>query len=299
MAEQNPSVDPRNTEYSIDYTDMIGRGAFGYVYKARNRFGITVAAKIIDCLKYADDEVQKCLQIRDVHPNIIDIYDYGVWDNGGKMVIFMEYCRLGNLNEYFSSKVLETKEKVMLMVQMADGLAHLHSRDIIHRDIKPANVLIQKEDDGYPTAKLSDFGLSKILEADMLSTMNSDVGTEAYKAPEFWKKDEHGNVQYKRNVDIFAAGLTYLAMVQSEGKQQLSPDVTHSLEANEFELPIGYIMYERMKNNQPVPNIIIHKGDDIVLNIKAVIRRMVHVVPEDRVTADDVLKELMKIMQCQ
>ena len=62
------------------------------------------------------------------------------------------------------------------MVQMADGLAHLHSRDIIHRDIKPANVLIQKEDDGYPTAKLSDFGLSKILEADMLSTMNSDVG---------------------------------------------------------------------------------------------------------------------------
>lgn len=49
MAEQNSSVDPRNTEYSIDYTDMIGRGAFGYVYKARNRFGIKVAAKIIDC----------------------------------------------------------------------------------------------------------------------------------------------------------------------------------------------------------------------------------------------------------
>ena len=297
MAEQNPGVDPRITKYSIDYNDMIGRGAFGYVYKAKNRFGTMVAAKVIVCPKYADEEVQKCLQIRDDHPNIIDIYDHDVCENGGKMVIFMEYCRLGNLNEYFSSKVLETKEKVMLMVQMADGLAHLHSRDIIHRDIKPTNVLIQKEDDGYPTAKLGDFGLSKILEADMLSTMSSDVGTEAYKAPEFWNKDEHRNVQYKRSSDIFAAGLTYLAMVQSEGKPKLSPDVTHSLETNEFELPIGYIMYERMKNNQPVPDIIIYKGNDIILNIKALIRRMVHVVPQDRVTAADVLKELSSVIQ--
>ncbi len=112
------------------------------------------------------------------------------------------------------------------MIQIARGVDYLHCNDIIYRDIKPSNILVTTGNTtGQILIKLTDFGLSKFLDPeDETSAMSSDVGTFVFKAPEYWKTDINGKLKYKRSVDIFATGLTFLAMLNAKGGEwNLSP----------------------------------------------------------------------------
>ena len=97
------------------------------------------------------------------------------------MWIMMEYCDLGDLNEYLKRNNWlrnDIHEKVILMQQIINGIAFLHNNDIAHRDIKPGNVLLKSKPQGHPLVKLGDFGLSKIRDPDSVtSAMSSNVGT--------------------------------------------------------------------------------------------------------------------------
>ena len=191
----------------INYNEMIGSGTFGLVYTATDRDRKVVAVKVVQFPEYYEMDIinaEKCLKFKNEHPNILDTYC--VLHN---KYIFMEYCQLGNLRKFFNKRELHTKLKVQMMAQMADGIAHLHGNNIIHRDVKPENILIQNRGDGFPIVKISDFGLSKFMEDDQASATGSDVGTCAYKAPEFWQRTQ-GKLQYGRRVDVFALGLTFL-----------------------------------------------------------------------------------------
>ena len=110
------------------------------------------------------------------------------------------------------------------MYGIAKGISYLHSNNIIHRDVKPANILIAS---AIPlTPKLADFDISKALDFDAeTSVMSSNVGTLAFKAPEFFMRSG-GKLEYHRNVDVYAAGLTFLAMIQaSEKSRKLVPHI--------------------------------------------------------------------------
>ena len=101
----------------------------------------------------------------------------------------MEFCDLGDLNQFFKSyySQLTIEMKVKLMKQIMNGIAFLHDRNIVHRDIKPGNILLASTPEHNVVVKLGDFGLSKILDPDSLtSAMSSNVGTLSFKAPEFW-----------------------------------------------------------------------------------------------------------------
>ena len=74
------------------------------------------------------------------------------------------------------------------------------------------------------TAKIADFGLCKILEPDQ-STMSSNVGTLTFKAPELWNPKSHKRVRYNRTVDVYAAGLTFAAILQAVKGRSLKPKV--------------------------------------------------------------------------
>ena len=110
-----------------------------------------------------------------------------------------------------------------LMRQIAKGIAFLHQNNIVHRDIKPGNILL-KSCNGYAVVKLGDFGLSKFLDPDdMTSAMSSNVGTLTFKAPEFWDRQPDERVRYHRNIDVYAAGLTFTAMLQAKPDHSLVP----------------------------------------------------------------------------
>ena len=285
--------------YVIDYPNLIGTGSFGFVYLATNRAGVTVAAKLVSFERHSRKEIkeaEKCLRLPNEHPNIIDIYD--VLEDANNKYIFMEYCELGNLRNFFRRRDLSTKEKVELMAQTADGIRHLHANNIIHRDLKPENILVQKKTDGSPVIKLSDFGVSKFIDEGMMSTMSSDVGSSGFKAPEFWKRDKEGKIHYKRSVDIFAAGMTFLAMLQTDSEKKLTPgiEVTDSLDRTEEDQAIGYTMYVRVKNNQSVPNIISDDGDETTKAVKKLIKHMINYIPDDRVNAAQVCATLHELL---
>lgn len=81
------------------------------------------------------------------------------------------------------------------MVEMTEGLVHLHAKNISHRDLKPANVFLSS--DG--TAKLGDLNVSKLTKGDDL--MQTKIGTPYYMAPEIW-----GGKKYDAACDVWSLG---------------------------------------------------------------------------------------------
>ena len=270
--------------YTVDYNQEVGSN----VYKATNSAGVTIAAKVLrsNVANSGDDieNAEKSSKLPNEHPNIIDIYD-AIEGNGNKYV-FMELFAF-NLRTYFNKRDLTSRQKVQLMAQIADGLTFLHEHDIVHRKVKPENLLIYVKQNGSPVVKISDFGSSKFFREDESSTMGTNVGFTPYKAPEFWQKGEDGRLHYTRKVDVFAAGLTFLAMLQTTPKGDLSPtvEIPDNVDDDERGQPIGYIMYERMKYGRDVPQIISEEGDPMTKKVKALIRKMIHPVPKERVSA--------------
>ena len=161
---------------------------FGTVYKGTNRLGKTIAVKKI-CKKDKSKASAEAIKFhyfkkKIVHEQIIEIYDVKSQDDS--MWIMMEYCDLRDLNQYFKRNTRprnDTHQKVILMQQIINGIAFLHQNDIVHRDIKPGNILLQSNAPGHPLVKLGDFGLSKILDPDSVtSAMRSNVGTFEFQS---------------------------------------------------------------------------------------------------------------------
>ena len=119
--------------------------------------------------------------------------------------------------------------------------------------------------------------------------MTSNVGTLAFKAPEFFRRTTPGQIEYHRNVDIYAAGLTFLAILQAEkGKKLLNPQIETPMDDSELHAPsIGQLISERIKYKVPVLNIVIDKEEQG--RLKWLISRMTCPEPEERWSAARVL----------
>ena len=116
--------------------------------------------------------------------------------------------------------------------------------------------------------------------------MTSNVGTLAFKAPEFFQRTSPGKIEYHRNVDIYAAGLTFLAMLQGEkGKRLLIPHIETPMDDSEYHTDsIGRLIAERIKYKVPELNIVQIKG-----SVTRLISKMTCIKPEERLSAVDVL----------
>ena len=282
--------------YTVDLLDELGRGGFGTVYKGFNRQSAeTVAMKKVSKMekKKATTEAGRCYYLKEkiVHRNIVTVFDVKSWKDA--MWIIMEYCDQGDLNDYFINNNAATKDverKAKVMKQIADGIAFLHDEDIVHRDLKPGNILIRTNERDV-VVKLSDFGLSKMLDPeDLTSAMSSDVGTMMFKAPEFWdKKLPDGTVRYHRNIDVYSAGLTFTAMLQARPGHSLVPKAECKLQSCETNMAIGFAAFTR-KGTASEITVVEDKptDDDITKQIKDLIRAMTQIVPEERFAARDV-----------
>ena len=132
---------------------------------------------------------------------------------------------------------------------------------------------------------MADFDVSKCLDPEVeTSLMTSNVGTLAFKAPEFFQRTSPGKIEYYRNVDIYAAGLTFLAILQAEKGQRLVPHIETPMNDSELLVPsIGQLIAERIKYNVPILSIVKIKG--ITKNLKQLISQMTCVDPRNRLSA--------------
>lgn len=175
-----PSVD------GYEILGVLGRGAMGVVYKARQvKLNRLVALKMLLAGAHAgpsqlarfstEGEAVARLQ----HPNIVQIYEVGEHD--GLPYFSLEYADGGSLSQKIAGNPQPPREAAQIVEQLALAMSVAHDRNIIHRDLKPANVLLTM--DGLP--KITDFGLAKRLEDDSSQTKSGTLmGTPSYMPPE-------------------------------------------------------------------------------------------------------------------
>ena len=310
-------------QYTITMHDLaspIGSGAVGVVHLAKDSTGNFVAAKrilITHKMSKLTEEMNKLLQLD--HSNVTKFFD--VHEEKSSFWIFMEYCALKDLGQFFNGKELTQQHKLNIMVQITQGIEYLHINNIIHRDVKPGNILISNK---HPIVlKITDFDFSKFFEEPYdTSLMSTNDGTPAFKAPEFYFRNAEGKLQYHRNVDIYSLGLTFLSIIQSKEKLKPSRIETPNTESELFE-PIGRLIAERLRTNKRPLQVIFEEIYDDFLSetfskmevnqteadfshrvphcvkeikeIRKLIQRMTHHIPEERPSSSGVVKYLRKI----
>ncbi|HLZ80207.1 MAG TPA: FHA domain-containing serine/threonine-protein kinase [Ktedonobacteraceae bacterium] len=183
--------------------ERIGAGGMATVFKAyQPNLDRYVAIKVLPAYHARDPVfvkrfVQEARAVAKlVHPNILQIHDFGEQDN--ITYIVMEYVEGGTLKDRLKHP-MAVPDAVDYMIQAAEGLNCAHNNGIVHRDVKPANMLLRK--DGY--LLLSDFGIAKILEGTTnLTRVGTGIGTPQYMSP------EQGTGQaVDRRSDIYSLGI--------------------------------------------------------------------------------------------
>ena len=175
--------------------------------------------EVIDLEKYARGELE-IIEQKLRHENIVFFYGHFVFSE--TVYIEMEFCELGDLNDYLVKNETTITQRISFMFDMTKGVNYLHSRNIVHRDLKPENILLTKRR-GEMRCIISDFGISKI-KMSMYDKCSSDVGSPAYKAPEIVDHKEYGS-----EVDVYALGMLFFAvyrnavLTNSFGQKNLIP----------------------------------------------------------------------------
>ena len=169
-----------------DVVRVLGRGAMGVVYQAHDPLlDRDVALKVMLPATAADPD-QKARFEREaraaakiVHRNVLTVFDLG-YHQDGSPYIAMEMLKGKDLLQTMREDApLPLDQKLNVIVQLLDGLAHAHEVGVIHRDIKPANVFLAA--DG--TVKIMDFGVARFTMSAATNT-GMVMGTPDYMSPE-------------------------------------------------------------------------------------------------------------------
>lgn len=196
---------------------MIERGGMGVIMRAEHiRMKRDVAVKLLNPDVAGVTGFRARFQ-REVdvatgleHPHIVRCYDFGETADG-VLYLVMELLEGQSLQATLDeSGRLELRRAARLTLQLLDGLACAHLREVVHRDLKPSNAFVANDLRGNEVVKLLDFGLAKSLSSGEVSITATGAicGTPSYLAPETLVTQ-----QVSPAGDVYAIGLLMLEMV--------------------------------------------------------------------------------------
>uniref|UniRef100_A0A2N9FCJ5 non-specific serine/threonine protein kinase n=1 Tax=Fagus sylvatica TaxID=28930 RepID=A0A2N9FCJ5_FAGSY len=190
---------------------MLGKGSFGTVYKGALYKGKKlVAVKRLEKL-VEEGEREFRAEMRAIgrthHKNLVRLLGYCA--EGSKRLLVYEFMSNGSLADVLFRGIRrpDWDERVRIALDVARGILYLHEEckaPIIHCDIKPQNILM----DEFWVAKISDFGLAKLLMPDQTRTFTMVRGTRGYLAPEW-----HKNTPISVKADVYSFGIVLLEIV--------------------------------------------------------------------------------------
>lgn len=220
-----------------EFGGEIARGGMGIVYRARQREPEReVAAKMLLPQMLGEPGLRErfAMEARVAasldHPGILPVYSVG--EHGGVPFFTMKLVEGGSLAERLRARgKLPVREAVGLIADVAEAIAHAHSRGVLHRDLKPGNILFDADGRVF----VSDFGLAKVMgdAANDLTRSIAVLGTPQYLPPEIAR----GSMR-----EASTAGDIY------------------SLGAVLYELLAGHPPFEA----DTVPGLLRHIADDVV-----------------------------------
>jgi serine/threonine-protein kinase len=180
--------EPRIGKYVLE--EKLGEGGNGQVYAARDSvLGRRVALKLLHGQLITDpnvagrfrQEAQAMAQLS--HPNVVVMHDFVA--DGPRWAIVMELVENGETLGSIIKREgrLAPARAVRISIGVASALGHAHARGIVHRDVKPANVLVVRGH-GREIAKLTDFGIARVMHGERRTGAQLTLGTLWYIAPE-------------------------------------------------------------------------------------------------------------------
>ncbi|XP_076916728.1 G-type lectin S-receptor-like serine/threonine-protein kinase RLK1 [Bidens hawaiensis] len=190
------------------FKDELGKGAFGIVYKGVIGTNIVAVKKLDRVFDDGEKEFQAEVNAiaRTHHKNLVQLLGY--CDEGDQRLLVYEYMSNGTLASFLFGDVRPSwKQRSDIALGIAKGLSYLHeecSTQVIHCDIKPQNILL----DDYYNAKISDFGLAKLLMMNESRTNTGIRGTKGYVAPEWFR-----NTPVTIKVDVYSFGVLLLEII--------------------------------------------------------------------------------------
>jgi WD40 repeat protein len=200
----------------LELVDFLGSGGMGVVFKARQvTLGRDVAVKLLRDDYRADagrrerflQEARAVARLR--HPHLVQLYEFGEIPGAGGVTsqpyLVLEYVSEGSLADLVRGSPQPPREAARLVETLADAIHYAHQQGVVHRDLKPANILLQRAEvngqeetkvvrgprsarpcplSGDLCAKVTDFGLAKLLAGSDLTHSGDVLGTPSYMAPE-------------------------------------------------------------------------------------------------------------------
>jgi eukaryotic-like serine/threonine-protein kinase len=193
---------------------LIGEGGFGAVYRAWDLSLNKLCAlkENLDISEEARRQFQReaTLMSTLVHPSLPRVTDHFVIPDQGQYLV-MDYVEGQSLNAILDEQNGPIDEKAALawIEQICDALDYLHTRNppIIHRDIKPENIIITPEG----RAMLVDFGISKIYDPALQTTIGAKAVTPGYSPPE-----QYGGGTTDARADVYALGATLYRLLTNQ-----------------------------------------------------------------------------------
>lgn len=211
-----------NHRYAL--LNLLGKGGFSEVYKAYDLVEHRYVACKLHGLNAQWSEEKKQSYIRhaireyNIHKTLVHHHIVRLWDifeiDQNTFCTVLEYCSGKDLDAVLkATPVLPEREARIIIVQIFQGLVYLNKRTqkIIHYDLKPGNVLF----DNLGVAKVTDFGLSKIVEDNVgsqgMELTSQGAGTYWYLPPECFELSKIPLISSK--VDVWSAGVLFYQML--------------------------------------------------------------------------------------
>ncbi|MQM14829.1 hypothetical protein Taro_047765 [Colocasia esculenta] len=206
-----------------NFSEMLGKGGFGSVYKGVLHGSTPVAVKRLEGHGQGEKQFRSELSTLGTvqHVNLVSLRGFCV--SGSERLLVYDYMPHGSLDVHLFQNnslvgTLSWKRRFQVMLGVARGLAYLHescSEQIIHCDIKPENILLDAEF----CAKVADFGLAKLFGRDFSRVLTTMRGTVGYLAPEWIS-----GTAITTKADVYSYGMMAFEIISGRRNGELLGD---------------------------------------------------------------------------
>jgi serine/threonine protein kinase len=140
-----------------------------------------------------------------VHPNIVQVFDFGFDSGHHQHFIVMEHVPGNSCAELLRDRGhLDLDQALDIVTQACRGLEYAHRNGVVHRDVKPGNLLVSDSE----VVKLADFGIARAADQSSITQVGSVLGTAAYLSPEQSRGEEAGP-----RADLYSLGVVTYQLI--------------------------------------------------------------------------------------